>query len=188
MTIFFSNLFENFDTKRLLSKILPKCDNYMLAGFVTLAVRPEVEIELLRLTKHRGMRFKAWVRSEGRRAVKADDERRALTGRELLRRADRAFDIRRKSLAEYAAVAYIIREYLQFRSGLKPTARELAALFKAGLAATGRPVFQQVDYDLLRRNLRNFELRRSRVCQPLSGEDAAKIIEVSPAPPASELS
>jgi hypothetical protein len=186
--MFFRSLCENADAKRLNLRVLPKCNEEMLAGFVLLAVRPEVEVELLRVTKERGTRFKAWVRGEARKAVRcgAGSESKVLLGRELLARADRAFDVRRRGLAEYTFAAFVIKEYLHFRSGLKPTARELAALFKAGLAAAGRPAFlQEIHYDLLRRNLKNFEKRRPLLCHLGSGECAAKIIEVLPIPPSS---
>src|SRR5262249_57900378 len=57
--IFFKSLCENLDAKRLLLRILPKCNLEMLAGFVLLTLRSEVEVELLRVTKERGTRFKA---------------------------------------------------------------------------------------------------------------------------------
>jgi hypothetical protein len=97
---------------------------------------------------------------------------------EMLTRAGRAFDTRRRGLADYCFGVLIIREYLHFRRGLEPTPRELVALLKAGLAAAGRPEhLQAIDYDLLRRNLSNFEKRHPLLCGLATGESSAQIIE-----------
>ena len=163
-------LMTNPDAKRLVSDFLPRLAKrsvLLLAGFVVmLASGRELENALLGLTKQRGQRFKKLMRARGRTLP----ERRK-DAAEFLRRAERAFDVRRKGLAEYCPQLVIIRGYLRCRCGLEPTARELAALLKAGLAALGRERF--IDYDLLRRNIKNFEKRRSA---PID-EVCAKVIE-----------
>jgi len=87
-------------------------------------------------------------------------------------------------LAEYCEVAFVLREYLHTRCGLKPTPRELAAVLEAGLVASGKPKFyQKVDYDLLARNLKNFEKRNETRCASIR-RTCLDVIEGKVLPPA----
>jgi len=167
------SLHENPDAARLVNNVLPKCDLPRLAGFVALVANSGVEDRLIELTDKRGEGLKKIARSAARKNKKVQR-----SARNLVTRADRAFDTRRQGLVSYCFPILILRRYLSFRSGIEPTARELAALLKAGLAASGRPAHQQsIDYDLLRRNLKNYEKKHPHVLA--TGERCAQIIEVS---------
>ncbi|SRR6266446_1428197 len=173
--VFKRNLKENPDAKRLLEELLPKCSAEFLSGFVMLVVAGGLEGALLQLTSNRGDEFRNIVDPAAR---KDRNVRESAEVQDLVRRAGRAFDVRRQGLADYCCGALIIRRYLQFRSGVDPTARELAALLKAGLAASGRPHYlQAIDYDLLRRNLRNYE--KKHPMEFATGARCAQMIEVT---------
>jgi hypothetical protein len=129
MLMFFGSLSQNLDARRLLSKILPKCDKSMLAGFVMLAMRPEVELELLRLTKDRGTRFKAWGRSYARYALKASDQSRASFGREVLRRAN--------SVDKLSAVLWRHRRLISMEAAELKRSKETAPLVEDVLSGKG---------------------------------------------------
>jgi hypothetical protein len=170
---FSQNLAGNRDAQRLNRDMLPKCQAQMLAGFVVLAVSTSIEDDLVLMKKKGGQRLKARLRGAAR---KLPGEPRA---KEILDNADRAFDTRREGLAEYCFSTLVVRAYVRAKSGIEPTARELAALLKAGLAASGRAAFQSsVDYDLLRRNLKNFEKRWPQLSE-LAKERAVGLIEVT---------
>jgi len=148
---FTRSLEENPDAERLRTEILPRCQGERLAMFVVQAVAGRLDERLLELTRKRGEDLRKTVYPAARKERSAE-------ARTFVERAGKAFDVRRQGLAEYSFSALIIERYLTFRSGTKPTARELALLFKAGLAVAGRPAhLQTVDYDRLRRNLKNYE-------------------------------
>ncbi len=164
------HLSENPDAGRLVRDILPKCNAGLAGGFVMLVVSG-VDCALIPWIREQGQELRKTIRAAARndKIVRTSPE-----AQEFNRRAGRAFDTRRQGLAEYCFGALILRRYLHFRSGVEPTARELAALLSAGLAAGGR--LQAVDHDLLRRNLRNYEKKHPH---PLAtGERCAQIIEV----------
>jgi hypothetical protein len=168
--VFLRSLQENPDAGSLLKDFLPKCPIVPLAVFVTLIASAKTEETFNQLTRKRGQKLKAILRAGIR---KGHDTQ------ERLSRAERAFDVRRKGLAEYCYGALVLREYLRFRCGVKPGAKHLAVLLKAGLAASGKQRFQQaIDYDLLRRNLRNFEKRFPALCQLATGPRCAQMIEM----------
>jgi hypothetical protein len=169
--VFLRSLAENRDAERLNRDVLPKCAMQLLAGFTTLTVSTRMEDELVSMKKKSGQRAKAILRGGGR---KLPGEPRV---KEMLDSADQAFDTRREGLAEHCFTVLIIRAYLHKKSGIEPTARELACLLKAGLVASGR-VQTSVDYDLLRRNLKNFEKRQARLSK-LAKEQCVELIEVS---------
>ena len=167
------SLKNNPDAARLVKEVLPRCPIPKLASFILVIVESGVENRLIELTRKRGEELKGVFRRAARKdkSVREDAQR-------LLARAEQAFDTRRRGLADYCSGAVILKRYLGFRAGKEPSARELAALLKAGLAASGRPVhLQTVDYDLLRRNLRNYEKRNPH---PLAtGERCAQIVELT---------
>ena len=168
------SLHENPDARRLVDDLLPKCNTRSLAEFTALVASTGIQDALIGLTRKRGVGLKKIVRPAARKARRDEDVRKSAEG--LLARADRAFDTRREGLAEYCFGGLILRRYVQFRSGHAPTARELAALLKSGLAASGRPAYQRViDHDLLRRNLRNYEKKHPLTLA--TGERCAEIIE-----------
>jgi hypothetical protein len=170
--LFSQSLAGNRDAERLKRDMLPKCNVPRLAGFIVLSVSTNIEDELVSMKEKQGQRLKARLRGAAR---KLPGESRA---REILDNADHAFDTRREGLAEYCFSTLVVRAYLRAKSGIEPTARELAALLKAGLAASGRATFQSsVDYDLLRRNLKNFEKRWPQLSE-LAKERAVGLIEV----------
>ncbi len=149
------SLKENEDAERLLRDVLPKCDREALAVFTMVVVDQHTESRLQQMTRRRGAAFAAAIRggARGNPDVQTD-------ATELLAKADRAFNTKRRGLADYCFGALIIRRYFAYRSGIEVTARELAAILRAALAASGRPPFQQIiDYDLLRRNLKAFEAK-----------------------------
>ncbi len=174
--VFMRSLADNRDAERLNRDVLPKCAMPLLAGFTLLTVSTNVEDELVSMKKKQGRRLKSRLRGPARKLAateKPDAER-------ILKNADKAFDTRREGLADHCFAVLIIRAYLQAKSGIEPTARELACLLKAGLAASGRAAFQTAvdDYDLLRRNLKNFEKRQPQLAKDAK-ERAVAIIEVS---------
>ncbi len=167
---FLRNLEENRDAGRLNRDILSKCRIPLLAGFIVLIVSTSVEDALIQTTKRRGRELKTGLRAAARNLAPAAKP----AVRRILKRADRAFDARRKGLAEYCQGTLVVRQYLHAKSGLAPTARELAALLKAGLAASGRALFHgTIDHDRLRRNLQYYERKHA----PLSGDRSIEIIE-----------
>jgi hypothetical protein len=169
------HLQENPDARRLVHAVLPKCRARHLAEFVMLVVSG-IERALIPLTREWGRGLRKIVDSAAR---KDRSIRNSIEAQKLVRAAGIAFDTRRESLAEYCYGALILRRYLHFRSGVEPTARELAALLSAGLAAGGR--LQPVDHDLLRRNLKNYETKHPH---PLAtGERCAQIIELTASTP-----
>jgi len=174
--LFSQSLAGNRDAERLKRDMLPKCNVPRLAGFIVLTVSTNIEDELVSMKGKRGQRLKATLRGPARKlsaAEKPDAER-------ILKDAGKAFDTRREGLAEHCFAVLIIRAYLHQKSGIEPNARELAALLKAGLAASGRAPFQtSIDHDLLRRNLKNFEKGWPELSQ-LAKEQAVELIEVSP--------
>jgi hypothetical protein len=164
------SLRENPNAERLVRDVLPKCEAARLARFVTLIVGTTVEDALIRLTRKRSEGLKKIIRSAARK-----DRSVRTRAKEIVSKADRAFDTRREGLTEYCFPTLIMRRYLQFRSGVEPTARELAALLKAGLAVSGR--LQAIDHDLLRRNLKNYEKKHPH--ELATGERCAQIIELN---------
>jgi hypothetical protein len=175
------SLRENRDASRLVRDVLPKCAAARLARFVMLTVGTTVERDLVELKRRRGEQLKKIIASAAKkdRSIQKSQE-----AQEFNRKAGRAFDTRREGLAEYCFPTLIMRRYLQFRSGVLPTARELATLLNAGLAALGRPVhLRGVDYDLLRRNLKNYEKKHPH--EFATGERCAQIIELTPLAPRS---
>lgn len=175
---FLRTLCADQDARRLVAA-LPKCNVPMFAGFVvmTVATGPHLEDSLLKMTQRRGRGLVGRLRAKGR---EAGNREKAEIGNSI-RRAERAFDTRRRGLIEYVYPLLVVRNYLKFRTGYAPTARELSALLKAAMAAAGRPAFQQViDYDLLHRNLRNFEMRHPEFVAAATGERCAALIELDP--------
>jgi hypothetical protein len=161
---FLQSLLDNDDAVRLVRELLPKCRVPALAVFVVLGVSTPIEARLNADVDERGEKLKSRLRRSARKERKSGQKDLA-TYYKLLVNAGRAFDTRRRGLAEYSEIALVLREYLHARSGLKPTSRELAAVLEAGLVASGRPKFyQKVDYDLLARNVRNFERRHEAHC------------------------
>src|SRR5262249_53763870 len=137
-----------------------------------------IEDELVEMKRKRAKKLKASARPAARKVSKDGDGRKR--AEDFLRSGDREFDAGRVGLAPRTFGMLIGRRYIEFRTGAKPTARELAALLRAGLVASGRP--QEIDHDLLRRNLQNYERRHPH---PLaSGERCAQIIEVADPPKA----
>jgi hypothetical protein len=178
------SLRQNPDASRLIRDVLPKCAAARLARFVTLSVGSTLERDLVELKRQCGIQLKKIVALAAR---KDRSIRESSSAQEFNRRAGLAFDTRREGLAEYCFTALIMRRYLQFRSGTRPSARELAALLKAGLAASGRPIhLQSVDYDLLRRNLKNYEKKNPH--ELATGEHCAQIIELTVPPSPSTTS
>jgi hypothetical protein len=167
--IFQRHLQENSDAHRLIHVMLPKCRVQLLAGFVMLVVSG-VDRELIPLSRERRQGFQKIMRAAARKD-KSVGER----ANELVSKAESAFDTRREGLAEYCGGTLILRRYLHYKSGVKPTARELAALLSAGLAASGR--LQPVDYDLLRKNLKNYETKHP--LEFATGEYCSRIIELT---------
>jgi len=167
------SLMEDPDAHRLVSQSLPRCKAPLLAAFVTMLAGTDVENRLVDLKHKRGEALKRIIRSA---ALRNPHIRKDAQAKEFMARASQAFDTRREGLADYCFACLIIQRYLEFRSGVKPTARELAALLKAGLSAAGRPA-RAIDYDLLRRNLRNYEKRHSF---RFSGQQCAAVIELKP--------
>jgi hypothetical protein len=166
------------DARRLV-EVLPGCNVPMLTGFIVLTVAsgPQLEGALQQITRRRGRSLIRKLRERGRAASGPEKPELSKT----LRRAERAFDTRRRGLIEYTYPLLVIRNYLRFRTGYAPTSRELSALLKAGLTAVGRPAFLQViDYDLLHRNLRNFEKRHPDLSAAATGERCAQLIELYP--------
>lgn len=161
---FLQSLLENGDATRLVRELLPKCRIPALAVFVVLGVSTPIESRLNADVDERGEKLKSRLRVSARKRKRSGQGNLA-DYYKLLVNAGQAFDTRRKGLAEYCEVALVIREYLLARSGLKPTARELAAVLEAGLTSSGKPKFwQKLDYDLLGRNLRNFAKRHEAHC------------------------
>jgi hypothetical protein len=182
LAAFQKSLDENRDAERLRRQFLPKCNVPALTQFVMLVLNADLEQALNGITQKRGERLKTKLRSEARGEQRRSSKSGALRGyQELLHRAERAFETSRQGLADYCFGVLVVREYLHFRSGLKPTPRELVALLKAGLAASGSRwrlyPGQTEDYDLLRRNLKNFEKRHPLRCKLAAGEHSARIIE-----------
>ncbi len=163
LAAFLQSLLDNRDAARLVRELLPRCRVLALAVFVILGVSTQLETRLLADVNERGEKLKSRLRRSARKARKSGQG--VSTHHQILLNADRAFDTRRQGLAEYCEVAFVLREYLHARCGLKPTPRELAAVLEAGLVASGNPKFyQKVDYDLLARNLKNFEKRSEIRC------------------------
>jgi hypothetical protein len=168
---FSQSLAGNRDAERLNRDILPKCRAQLLAGFIVLTVSTNVEDRLVLMKKTRGQQLKSRLRAAAR---KVPGEPRA---KEVLGNAEHAFDTRREGLAEHCLNTLIVRAYLHSKSGLEPTARELAALLSAGLAASAKaPFHKSIDHDLLRRNLKNFEKRRPTLARS-ARERSVDIIE-----------
>jgi hypothetical protein len=160
LAVFLQSLLDNRDATRLLQKFLPKCQVPALAVFVVLGVSTQLERRVIDDAGERGDKLKSRLRTSARKERRSGQDN-LLTHYKLLVNAGRAFDTRRQGLAEHCEVALVLREYLCARCALKPTPRELAAVLEAGLVACGMPKFyQRVDYDLLARNLRNFEKRK----------------------------
>jgi len=152
-------LFDNRNAARLVREGLPKCQVRALAGFVVLAVSTQLERRLIGDSKRRGDKLKSMIRTSARNEKTSG--RDVSSHERILANTDKAFDTRRKGLADYCEVAFVVREYFRQRCGLTATPRELAAVLEAGLVASGKPKFyQKVDHDLLARNLRNFEARK----------------------------
>jgi len=168
---FDQSLRQNPDAARLVQDVIPKCSAARLAGFVTLIVGSTVEQRLVELKSSRGKSLRKMIYPVARKI-------RSPRAQEFVEQAGKAFDVRREGLADHCFGLLLVRRYLKFRTGIEPTARELAALLKAGLAASGRPAaLQNVDHDLLRRNLKNYEAKHAH---PLAtGERCAQIIELS---------
>ena len=175
--LFSQSLAGNRDAERLNRDVLPKCNVPRLARFIVLAVSTNVDDALIGITAKRGREFKA-VRAAARKlgpAERADGER-------IVKNAGEAFDTRRQGSAEYCFGALVMRAYLCRKSGIEPSARELAALLKAGLAASNRAAFQgTIDHDLLHRNLKNFEARHPQLSELVKQQSVAIIEGTNPA-------
>ena len=169
------SLRKNPAAARLVRDVLPRCPLSLLAGFVIVVVSAGVEDKLNDFSRKQGESLKKIIRAAARK-----DKSVRKRASKIVSSAEHAFDTRRKGLAEYCFGAVILKRYLKFRSGAEPTARELAALLKAGLAASGLPMsLQGIDYDLLRRNLKNYEEKNPH---PLAtGERCANMIELTAA-------
>jgi len=167
------SLHKNPVAVRLVREVLPRCPLPRLAGFVIVVVSAGVEDKLNAFSRKQVEGLRRIMRAAARK-----DKSVGKRANEIMSSAEHAFDTRRKGLADYCLGTVILKRYLKFRSGIEPTARELAALLKAGLAASGRPVsLQAIDYDLLRRNLRNYEKKNPH---PIAtGERCAKVIELN---------
>jgi hypothetical protein len=164
LAAFRQSLLDNGDATRLVRELLPKCRFPALAVFVVLGVSTPIEARLNADIDERGDKLKSRLRVSARKRKRSGQENLA-DHYKLLVNAGHAFDTRRRGLAEYCEVALVIREYLYARSGLRPTPRELAAVLEAGLVASGKPKFwQKLDYDLLGRNLKNFEKKHEARC------------------------
>jgi hypothetical protein len=172
---FSQSLASNRDAERLNRDILPKCRAELLAGYIVLMVSTNVDDALIRMTDKRGRQLKTRLLAPARKLASAE----RADGERILKNANRAFDTRRQGLAEDCLAALTIRAYLHVKSGIEPTARELAALLEAGLAASNKAAFKEpIDHDLLRRNLKNFEKRWPQLAKDAK-ERAVAIIEVS---------
>lgn len=169
--LFSQSLAGNRDAARLNRDVLPKCDVPRLASFIVLSVSTNVDDTLIEMMGKAGRELKSGLRAAARKLVPAE----RADGERILKNA--AFDTRRQGLAEYCFGALIMRAYLHRKSGIEPSARELAALLKAGLAASNRVAFQgTIDHDLLHRNLKNFERRRPQLSE-LVKQRSAEIVE-----------
>lgn len=90
--IFQRDLAENPDAEIIIRDFLPKCPNVPLAAFIAFIAGTRCEETFNQLTRKRGQKFKATLRAGRRKGHDAQ---------ERLLRAERAFDVRRKGLAEY---------------------------------------------------------------------------------------
>jgi hypothetical protein len=185
--IFLEKLRMNPNAQRLLEHILPQCAVENLVAFSMLSAHPGVGERFVLERDKRGEKIKSALRKRIRkneaqlRAPKIIDpfgyrERQIESDKQILARAERAFDTRRMGLTENWPFLLVIFEYLKFRSGLTPRPRDMGALLEAAYAASGNP--RIVDSDLLARGLRRYTKRHPDF-RP-SGSSSAKIIERRP--------
>jgi hypothetical protein len=185
--IFLQSLRANPDAKRLLERILPQCDIENLAAFAVLSVHRGVGEGFVGDRNKRGKKLKAALKKRIRKTqaqLRSQNiidpfghrEKQLEVDKQILTRAEQAFDTRRMGLTKNWPFLLVIFEYLRFRSGLTPRPRDMGALLAAAYAASGNP--RIVDSDLLIRGLRRYSERHPNFS--LSGSSAARIVERLP--------
>ena len=162
---FGKSLAGNPEAQRLLKDILSSCSVRDVCKMTMLYVRPPKELATER--KKRGKAETSRLRKKARTlqlqlssSVIIDPARHRENDleetRNKLKRAKLAFDTRRMGIHAVHFAIFVIREYLQFRSGLVPTYPELAALAQAAWAAWNIP-HKGIEPDVLGRNLLTFQ-------------------------------
>jgi hypothetical protein len=183
-TEFLRSLKSNPTAKRLVKGILPRCDCVRMGVLAMQYVLSPEE-----LGEARRLRAKLVASELRKRARKLDGEisshsivdagklSELESIRKYLKRAPAEND-KRAGVAAYHGLLFVIREYLHFRSGLRPQPKELAAIVKAARAALKRRTeYQLVDPHNLSKSLRLFEKNSPEFCLLARGFGSVRVIE-----------